>query len=640
MVSFGAVLIVISQLPSPAQSTMPQVSAIQPWASVAPWDAEKLTQVKPAPCITDSVPIVLADLQQNAGSAAVLRYLWYPLASDPAKARQQVDSIKLAVHQTMNHSSVEQGGDYIGNGTIRLNLFQLAGGDTDKLKLLIDTFDRFGGTTIGADDHEPFTLTNSQQAIIAPNVVQLKVIRPVTVWVVDQANKTARVSLTSGSEQVNLQSGQVITLRDPFDKWQNECTATFDGFLSIVPKSAVVVLTAKETRIPAPYLGEQLQAIIQATGARSPIVHAGEFIRRATTQVDGIGLWYKFRGITKSTDPNVTDFDFILKQVAGITQSDAVRLRGTQRGFINISKVTETERFILGFQGPQSRPGKNQAFIVVTGDFRKNRPNHELPSATLDEARPDAMEVFIELENGVILTLLFNGFDNDPNSPTFGKFLGELQDEAPPNIVSDHAAPRASDRRINGMLSCFRCHTVHHKQPGPWIEFGSDLSELVKSGKTNFTTIAGIQDPQRLDRLTGEILAQWRKPIQRANDDYSESLLALTGTPEILPEEISPQRHIAGLVEIYNDYVHEPVDARRALLYAGLDCPPESAVQVVSLLLPNIPGQVRYASALSAGQKITPDAFRAIAVDFIFQTRLNYQAFMESQVQPQAKEVE
>jgi len=566
----------------------------------------------PAPHIADSVPVVLADTEQQG--ATFFRYVWIPIDPDPAKATRQISAAAMAGHQILNHSGTEQSGTYLGNGVYRYDLAVMAGGDPDVLSDLVATWNRFGGVGVGKDDHEPFTLTNAQQVGEGTGVV--KVIAAPLVWAVGLDEKDAKVTLSSGTRQIRLVTGTTVSLAKPWDSFKDACAIVIDGQLAMVPKTALVALTTPSAvRVPAPYMGAEYGVIMERTACAAPIVHFGEFVSRGVSQTDGLGLWYAFRRIKKSPDPKVTDFDYILSQLSGTTLDEVRRRRKVQLAIVTPSKVVlnEGERAVWLYSG-LAVPGRNQGLVGITGDARVGRPNHELPVATLDEFKPDAMEVFVE---GVTLvTLLFSGYDKNT-----GEFLGELQDFAPDNIAADHSAPLSYDRRIDGWLDCVGCHCIHNDQPGPWFELTSSIGDMLRNGETNLTTVAGLKDPKLLDRLNGELTPRYAKPLRRANDDFNESLHLLTGDPGVLEEgETTAKRHIGQLLQMWNYHSRSTVDARKALLHAGIDAPKEIAPSVVASLFAQVPGQVRYIDALASGRSIPATAFKAIAVDFLSQT--------------------
>lgn len=569
-----------------------------------------------APHPSDAVGVVLDMLRDNP-RAPVLRALWYPFDRDPDIAKGQIQALVFAVNQALNHSDQEQPLQVLANGVLFIDLGKMGGEDPDTVASLVETWDRFGGTEVGRDDHDPFFLTNQEQIVGVNKLISVQVKGPIKVTAFPLGTDISNPGDLAGT-QLRLQALRKVQLAKPWNTFDDECLITFVDFIALVPKTALIQLPVEVvTRVPAPYLDqEMMEEIGEWSECSAPIVHGGEFIRRALTQVDGIGLWYSFRQISKSPTKDVTDFDFIISRLTGTTIDEVIKLRGLQRAFLLRSRVTDEERVIYVAQGSQSQPGVNQGLFIVTGDFRKNRPNHEGPFATLDEAEPDAFEVFVQLR-GTVLTLLFKAYVQQPDGSYV--FEGSLQDSAPDNIVSDHAAPGAGDRRINGWMSCARCHVSLHQQKGMFISLVSDLGDALRRKQTNFTVAGADLDPGRLQRLTGSILTRWEKLLMRANDDQNDSANLLAGS--LPPEGLTAvQYHIGNLVNMYNGYVHEGVDATRALRHAGIRVDEEDAPAVMRLLYPQVPGQVRYVDMLAGGREITSGAFRAVAVDLLVQS--------------------
>lgn len=588
--------------------------------------ASQMEGVTLAPHPADAVPVVAADVQAMGERAVFMRYIWVP--TEPEKAKQQLAAMQLAINAALNHSDTIQTCHILEHGVIRVDLDVMAGSRAKVFEDLRKTWDRFGGTEIGNDDHDPYFLTNFQQVTETVQAVRVKTDTSATFFPAD----IDPLNVPSGvvGKRFVLKAGRPYQLGKPWSHLEDRCIVRASSIggaellLAVVPKEVIVLVDAiQETRQPAPYLPEQIQSVIQATGSRAPIVHADEFLRRAITQLDGFGMYYDFRRIRKSNKPGVTDFDFIIAGLTGLTLDEATALRGRQTAIIQVSKVTGRQRMIWGVQAAQSKLGTNQGMVVVTADFAKNTPDHLKPWASLDKAQPVAMEVFVELPNGQILTLLFQGYED-------GKFIGSLQDEAPASVATDHAAPGAEDRRINGWLSCMRCHVIHNQQQGPWIEFTSDMGKLLRDGRTNFTTRDGLKDPESLSNLVGELVARWQKPLRRGNEDYNEMLEYLTGDVQLGAEDTPAIRITGTLSTMYASAVHDRVDAARALRYAGLIVDPEAAPGIVREMLPPVPGQVRYADVLGAGLSITTESWRGIAVDFISQATPAREALRET----------
>lgn len=573
--------------------------------------------------------------------AEFLRFLWFPLAADEIEARNQVDALNLAANFAMCRGDEMQAMEYIGNGTFVVDLLAFAGGDGEAVAELVEAWEAFAGTEPGKDDHEPTYLTNSRRLPAAGQVSgrsgrgRVRVLSGLKAWATEyKAGKVAKKS--SGDLQVELAAGKVLELDKDWDYSEQNVVAKFDGgFFGFVPKTAVaiipeVVAAGGASRVPAPYLGPAADFVAAATGTGAPFVHGAEFIRRGLGQVDD-GNYYAFRGVKKSGNEKVTDFDKILAEFSGLTLEKVRGLRGVQSAFLTRSKVTDGQRVVWLFQGGHTQPGVNQGLISVTADAAADRPDHEKPWATVDEFKPDAMEVFVELSSGVIVFLLFSGFDNDPDSESFGEFLGELQDFAPDFIARDAAAPGAADSRIDGAFDCLRCHCVHNDQRGPWIVLESDLGKLLRAGETDLTTITGQTDPAKLAALSRELRVRFWKPLTQANSDASEQLQFLSeaaggpGNAGKLEEgETTARRQIGALVKIWNWWEHESVTAAEALARAGVVVgDDQDARAVFAELVPRIPGQVRYAAELRAGLGITTRAYRAVAVDLTYQITRN-----------------
>lgn len=386
---------------------------------------------------------------------------------------------------------------------------------------------------------------------------------------------------------------------DDGQQWHRVKTSKGDGFIlasqSKVVKSRLGESSYDDKTISAFRLPPS--PLEQITNSSVPIVRFDYFIRKAMSTLDD-GLYYKFRGITKSTKKGVSDLDFALEKFAGVTETDVRKLASDRKVAMFRSNVTGKPRAAVLFSGIQGRISTNQGLVVVTHDTADNQNEaNQDPILNLVQHAFDGTEVFIEMQNGHIMYLLFTGdLDGDGKyDPAKGE--GELVDSAPDNLVKDHTVPAPHTARLQPAISCVRCHAQTKSggvQPDGWIDLRNDVNQLVAGGLDIYgERTDGFPDKQTINRLAGLYAGKLDKPIQRARDDLAEVLASLTG--EVSTKEQSVVTKVHGrIAKTYQAYWYDMVSPRTALFEIGIEA--EDDVEAVGVLRklfpPSLPDEI------------------------------------------------
>lgn len=276
-----------------------------------------------------------------------------------------------------------------------------------------------------------------------------------------------------------------------------------------------------------------LPQLIQATGSRTPIVRHDwlQFILNRDK-------YYQARGIERSNDPKVTDFDLFIKKFANVDIKTIESLRSDQKYAMFFSGVTGKPRAVLVINGSASRPGVNQNLLMITQDINdEDRAAIKHPIRSLLDFKPTAREVICEMNNGFHAFSLFND-------------KGQLQNVVPPNVAKDHTVPEPYTAELIPRISCVRCH----KTEGGIRSVTNDVAKLSK--------VLDILDSD-IDRLAGLYSGTLDKPFSRARDDYSDQLTILKSQYDL---KISP---LDKLSQIYEQYQYKRINLAQAQLEIG-----------------------------------------------------------------------
>ncbi len=333
----------------------------------------------------------------------------------------------------------------------------------------------------------------------------------------------------------------------------------------------VVALGAGDVvRVPAPHIGDPLLLLSEVLGTEAPIITSGYFLTRATTTVQGEGvfktiyggLYYQLSGIKRNSKKG-TDEDNLLEALGvgnvdkGITAEKIFDdLRSDQRVAMFRSNVTGHPRRIDLLRSLASRDG--QGLVWVTHDLKKSSIDiGQHPVLNLLDFKDDAREFIAEKRNGLHLFALFNG-------------AGKLQDEVPPDIAADTTIPIPHGTVLEPARSCLVCHG---KQGG--LHVASNDVRKLRAGRINAFGDQKSKNGQLddLDRLLGLYDGDLEFKLNpRARDDLANATLQATGVWKGSKDQTDVVPLAAGkIADVFKKYNYDLVDATQLLRDLGLE---------------------------------------------------------------------
>lgn len=344
-------------------------------------------------------------------------------------------------------------------------------------------------------------------------------------------------------------------------------------------------------RLASEHLNPKLVSfVVNETHSQAPIVSSKYFLFRSLSTIKdkGLfatiygGLYYDLAGI-KTGFKKGTDLDNLLETL-GIGNVKAGedfkkifdRLRSDQRVAVFRSDVTGKPRRVLLLKTLVGRD--SQGIVSITQDFRDQDIDIGThPIMNLLNTDAQAQEVIWELPNGLNGFAIFDG-------------NGKRIDEVGADVASDSTIPVPYTQRLQPAIGCIRCHA----NEGGWKILRNDVKPLLSGGLDIFNDLTGKDSlADILDRLTGLYSGDLeRKILPRARDDYATSILKTTG-PWLRSKDQTDIHRLSGekIGKIYNSYIYEKIDARRALLEFGIKLDKEEdAVKKLKVLLrpPNV----------------------------------------------------
>lgn len=365
-----------------------------------------------------------------------------------------------------------------------------------------------------------------------------------------------------------------------------------------------IIKEASTDKVLAEFLPrEQIEFIHQATAAKVPVVSYHFFYNGGMRQDNG-RLYYSFKGFPpdRKNPEGKTDKDLVFEK-QGIQADKATFFEFMQRVATIFSEVTSGPR-VVEFHSGMGRLGINQGIVASTLDpFRENVENDVRydPLKDLLNFEHDGEEVFVEQPNGLIATYLFNN-------------KGDLVDEAPPNLVTDHEIPRPYHAILSGHISCLRCH-----EEG-WLPVSNDVRDEFSSG---FGIIADAKTRDTIFSLYG---GDATTILQRANQDLNRAIVRCTfpamktivdpstGQTSKVPLE---WRDISkAFREEFEYFQYSKVDVRKACLELGYD-PGKDARETFRKLVGVMPAgtEDRHIARLRDGKIILRHQWNFIIID-------------------------
>ena len=315
-------------------------------------------------------------------------------------------------------------------------------------------------------------------------------------------------------------------------------------------------------------------------GTNVPIMELSEFVAMTFSTINR-GIYYELRGITPSTDPNVTDLDLWLRRF-GSSLKTIEELSAQSKVLVLRSEVTKRTRIVVMFYAPSTKPDVGPALITMTFDSAEEEFDDNADPirniADFDDRNKKkyfAIEVIAIMPNGMLEYALFD------------KQL-KLQRSVPDIVARDFEAPHdAGTNRIFSGLSCARCHDKPPADPGAanlilnsgWQTLSNDALLFAKNGP-NILGDKALPDSvlgEDLSKLEDQFGGDPSTPINLARVTYSTANFQVT-TKETW-------QVIQALGDSYHHYTDEIVTAQSACRDLGYEVVREDAPAFLQELL-------------------------------------------------------
>lgn len=515
----------------------------------------------------DAVALALADAQQHQQTN--YRYIWIP---DGSIKSMQVITATLNI--AMNHGPVAYRPTILHPTLLRIDLNELGAGEVNT-RTLFATWEDLAKA-------EPYFLvrlfeqTTTSQVVIATSDIR--------------------------SGDIVIKSGSVIP-QDTLDHWKA---------VKYTPRNVRIETSegkaASQVVLAAPHCELDMLALQELTLSTVPIVEWRYFLTKALSTIEG-GLYYKFRSMPTTQTG--------LLESLGADQKAIEKQRSDQRVAMFRSNVTGKPRTVVMFTGTAGRPGVCQGLISITEDpFDEDIGPEFDPIRNLLGVKFSGTELIAEMPNGFHLYALFDA-------------EGNLVDEAPPNLVSDHTIPEPYTRRLQPAISCIRCHARTEEMEG-WQPMRNDVTKLLKLYLDVYGDLNSPSVPDAIPRMVGLYSGNLDKPLRRSRDDHAEVMLRATSHTGI--PGISVYEAYTGIAEAYNDYNYRLVSPTIALSELGYVTENQDTAQLKLrelLALPVNTGTITaedpVLAALQNGIYITRKQFEQVYADAALRSNINQQ---------------
>lgn len=303
--------------------------------------------------------------------------------------------------------------------------------------------------------------------------------------------------------------------------------------------------------VRAPYLGQAIIDLETATGSFCPILRVDQWLQRSLDTVDG-GLYYELRGL----EVGKTKLDDYLVS-RGASREQAKRTRADEKA-IFMSEVTDKARVVTMFPTASTRLSVGLGMAAITDD-----PFDETDQADFDpfrnflESKTNGHEVFVTLPSGWIE---YSIWDAD----------GNLVKEAPPNLVADHRIPEPHTRRLQGAISCIRCHAPTDM----WQPFTNEVAAMLSNQGANvFGDLkGGKKQDDTLQRLAGLYSGDLTEVLTLARNAFARRVFAVC--------RMEADQAAGAVAKVYNDYVYTRVTAKTACRELGIIVPDDDQLGV------------------------------------------------------------
>ncbi len=312
---------------------------------------------------------------------------------------------------------------------------------------------------------------------------------------------------------------------------------------------------------PAPATAEAYRILQRETGLKAPLMRADYFLRRISSTIQG-GRYYHARGFItfdQGKERRLTETEIFAKFGNDVKLSRKVE--GDDRVGIVRSGVTGQARAVEFGQGAIGQ-------WRITYDRNSDNENifaHPLYNLLSVVEKADGRETIFEMPNGLLCYILTNG-------------KGELVDEAPNKLVTDHRTPVPHPAQLFPPLSCVRCHGPE----GGVRKTPNDVARLLRRPDQldAFADFGGTGFVQSdIDRLAGLYGGDFEGRSRDARNRYADATFKAT-------RGLTATEAAAEWAAQYEAYWQTPVTAERQLFELGWRArSPQAASKALETLL-------------------------------------------------------
>lgn len=305
-------------------------------------------------------------------------------------------------------------------------------------------------------------------------------------------------------------------------------------------------------------------AMLSASGSNAVLLRADHFIEKTLGTIDG-GLYYQFAKTQKSDKKQTAENKWLKK--FGSNEKLVEKLDGKNRAGVLVSGVTEKPRRVDVFRG---LAGRGTGIISITHDitdedFQKVDSD---PIRNLLNFKDAAREAIALRPNGFQAFALFDG-------------KGELQNEVPPNVAKDHELGSAGTARLQGAVSCIRCHG--RRPEDGYRTVTNDIREMFADREYDLAgdfSDLGLTLAEARDKLRGDYLGDLDAKLDDARNEANKAVMLATGVDYSTAAECLAKNQAT---------YREHVTARIACRDLGYDVPDDQAVELFRSLVGDIP---------------------------------------------------
>jgi len=315
--------------------------------------------------------------------------------------------------------------------------------------------------------------------------------------------------------------------------------------------------------VPAPATAEAYRILQRETGLKTPLMRADYFLRRISSTIQG-GRYYHARGFIRYDEHgkerrlNETEIFALFGNDVKLSR----KVEGDDRVGITISGVTGQARAVEFGQGAIGQ------WRITYDRFSDNERlgAHPLYNLLSVVEKADGRETIFEMPNGLLAYILTDG-------------KGNLVDEAPNKLVTDHRTPVPHPAQLFPPLSCVRCHGPQggvQRTPNDVARLLRKPHDLDAFADFGGSGLAAVD----IDRLAGLYGGDFEPRSRHARNRYADA--TFTATRGLTAAEAA-----AAWADQYESYWQTPVTAERQLLDLGWAKPrsPQATNKALETLL-------------------------------------------------------